>query len=56
MTRKTCIFRKEKYTITRSYLPRMDKLFEWGVIKAGDAVVIKNFDNSEATVIDTKTV
>lgn len=34
----------------------MDKLFEWGVIKSGDAVVIKNFDNSEAVVIDTKIV
>lgn len=47
---------KRNTPITRSYLPRMDKLFEWGVIKAGDAVVIKNFENSEAVVIDTKTV
>ncbi|WP_242849749.1 hypothetical protein [Clostridium novyi] len=34
----------------------MDKLFEWGIIKAGDVVVIKNRDNSEATVIDSKYV
>ncbi len=47
---------KRNTPITRSYLPRMDKLFEWGVIKAGDTVVIKNFENSEATVIDTKNV
>jgi CxxC motif-containing protein len=47
---------KRNTPITRSYLPRMDKLFEWGIIKAGDMVVIKNFDNSEAAVIDTKNV
>jgi CxxC motif-containing protein len=47
---------KRDTPITRSYLPRMDKLFEWGVIKSGDTVIIKNFDNSEAIVIDTKTV
>ena len=47
---------KRNTPITRSYLPRMDKLFEWGVIKSGDIVVIKNFDNSEAVVINTKTV
>ncbi|WP_242839914.1 hypothetical protein [Clostridium botulinum] len=36
--------------------PGMDKLFEWGIIKGGDAVVIKNRDDSEATVIDSKYV
>ncbi|MFD3156749.1 hypothetical protein ACFIJ5_07805 [Haloimpatiens sp. FM7330] len=41
---------------TRTILPGMDKLFEWGIIKAGDAVVIKNRDNSEAAVIDSKYV
>lgn len=39
--------------ITRTYLPRMDKLFEWGIIKFGDIVEIKNADNSEAKVIDS---
>ncbi|NFV11767.1 hypothetical protein FDG09_02235 [Clostridium sporogenes] len=34
----------------------MDRLFEWGAIKSGDDVVIKNRDNSEATVIDSKYV
>ncbi|WP_080745786.1 hypothetical protein [Clostridium novyi] len=34
----------------------MDKLFEWGIIKAGDAIVIKNRYNKEATVIDSKYV
>jgi len=47
---------KRNTPITRSYLPRMDKLFEWGVIKSGDTVVIKNFDSSEAVVIDTRYV
>lgn len=43
-------------SITRTYLPRMDKLFEWGVLKTGDMVVIKNFDNSDALVKDTRSV
>ncbi|WP_053241271.1 hypothetical protein [Clostridium sp. DMHC 10] len=34
----------------------MDKLFEWGIIKSGDIVVIKNSENSEATVVDAKYV
>ena len=34
----------------------MDKLFEWGIIKAGDIVEIKNWDNSEDRVIDLKYV
>ncbi|MFD3156676.1 hypothetical protein ACFIJ5_07410 [Haloimpatiens sp. FM7330] len=47
---------KKNTSITRTILPGMDKLFEWGIIKTGDAVVIKNRDNSEATVIDSKYV
>ncbi|NFH30723.1 hypothetical protein FDC49_00655 [Clostridium sporogenes] len=47
---------KSATTITRNTFPGMDKLFEWGIIKAGDAVLIKNRDNSEATVIDSKYV
>ncbi len=47
---------KRNTPITRSYLPRMDKLFEWSIVKAGDTVVIKNFDNSQAIVIDSKYV
>lgn len=55
--KKRQVYSEKKNTpITRSYLPRMDKLFEWGVIKCEDTVVIKNFDNSDATVIDTKNV
>lgn len=55
--KKRAVYSEKRNTpITRSYLPRMDKLFEWGVIKTGDTVVIKNFDNSEAVVIDTKYV
>ncbi|HCL4447780.1 TPA: hypothetical protein N2D04_003841 [Clostridium botulinum] len=47
---------KRDVSINRTTLPGMDKLFEWGIIKAGDAVVIKNRDNSEAIVIDSKYV
>lgn len=47
---------KSATPITRNTFPGMDKLFEWGIIKAGDAVLIKNRDNSEATVIDSKYV
>lgn len=55
--KKRAVYSEKRNTsITRAYLPRMDKLFEWGVIKAGDVVVIKNFENSEAIVIDIKTV
>ena len=51
----TYVTKRDK-SITRTTLPGMDKLFEWGIIEAGDAVVIKNRDNSEATVIDSKYV
>lgn len=47
---------KSATPITRNTFPGMDKLFEWGIIKGGYAVVIKNRDNSEATVIDSKYV
>lgn len=47
---------KRDTPITRTTLPGMDKLFEWGIIKEGDSVVIKNVDTSEATVIDSKYV
>jgi hypothetical protein len=40
----------------RKSLPRMPMLFEWGILKAGDVVQIKNYPDSEAKVIDTKTV
>jgi len=29
----------------------MDKLFEWGLLKAGDIVVIKNFDDGDEEVV-----
>lgn len=38
--------------ITRTSLPRMDKLFDWQIIKAGDSLEIKTFENSEAIIID----
>ena len=42
--------------ISRNYLPRMDKLFQWGLLKKDDLVVVRNFENSEAVVKDTKSV
>lgn len=43
-------------SITRTYLPRMDKLFEWGIIKKGDIISIRNFEDSDAEVKDVKYV
>ncbi|WP_082761295.1 hypothetical protein [Clostridium sp. ATCC 25772] len=47
---------KNDTSITRTILPGTDKLFQWGIIKSGNILVIKNRDNSEATVIDSKYV
>ncbi|WP_282804358.1 hypothetical protein [Clostridium tetani] len=47
---------KRDTPIARTILSGMDKLFELGIIKAVDSVVIKNRDNSETTVIDSKYV
>lgn len=40
----------------RATLPKMPKLFEWGLIKAGDAVFISKFPDQKANVIDPNTV
>jgi len=45
-----------KTRVTRSILPKMDKLFEWGVIKAGDDLVIKNREANKGVAIDSKYV
>lgn len=42
--------------IKRAYLPRMDKLFEWGILKEGDQLSILKRENSQATVKDEKRV
>jgi hypothetical protein len=42
--------------IKRTVLPRMGKLFEWDIIHSGDQIKIKNYDDSEAEVIDTNSV
>lgn len=34
----------------------MATLFDWKLLKSGDTLEIKNFEKSEATVIDSKTV
>ncbi|MEG4028169.1 MULTISPECIES: hypothetical protein [unclassified Microcoleus] len=36
----------------RTWLPRMDQLFDWELIKAGDSIEIKEFESSEAIIID----
>jgi len=36
----------------RTWLPRMDELFEWQLIKAGDSLEIKDFESSEAIIVD----
>lgn len=54
--KKPSTLEKTINSITRTYLPRMDKLFEWGLIKKDDTVEIKNFVNSEAKVNDSRSV
>lgn len=41
---------------TRANLPRMNKLIQWGLIKPGDVLEIVNHVDSEAEVVDHKTV
>lgn len=40
----------------KQYLPRMDKLFEWGILKKGDVLSIKGKEDSDAKVIDSREV
>lgn len=49
---------KATSNITRTNLPRMQKLLEWNLLRKGDKIFIKNYDvsESEAEVIDSKTV
>ncbi|WP_081109557.1 PDDEXK family nuclease [Gluconobacter oxydans] len=42
--------------INRRTLPRMNKLMEWGIIKPGMILHIKNYPEQTAEVIDSKTV
>jgi hypothetical protein len=37
-------------------LPRMSKLIEWGIVHPGDQLTLNGFEQSDATVIDAKTV
>jgi hypothetical protein len=41
---------------TRTSLPRMQQLMEWGIVFQDMKLTLKGFDNSEATVQDAKTV
>ena len=47
---------KSKVNSTRTTLPNMKKLFEWGILKKGDEIEIKGNSESRATIIDTKKV
>lgn len=47
---------KIKSEVTRTTLPTMSKLFEWGIIKEGDEIRIKDSENSTAKVVDSKKV
>jgi RecB family endonuclease NucS len=38
--------------IKRNYKPRIQKMFEWGLLKKGDQLKIKNVDDSIATIED----
>lgn len=40
----------------RTQKPKMDKLFEWDIVRPGYKMFIKGVEDSEATVIDDKTV
>jgi hypothetical protein len=48
--------KSSKARAKRTYLPRMDKLFEWGLIKPGIRIKIRNFDDSEAETVDENKV
>ncbi len=40
----------------KTFLPRMNKLFEWGLIKSGVKIKIRNHSDSEAEVVNEKMV
>lgn len=42
--------------ISRTYLPRMDKLFEWDIVRPGDVVYVSKWPDQKADVISQKTV
>lgn len=41
---------------SRRSLPRMRKLMEWGIVAAGDVLCLKNYQDSEATLVDANIV
>jgi len=45
-----------KSQYVRTNLPRINMLFEWKIIKKGDKLSIRNFDDSKATVVDDRFV
>lgn len=56
-SRKKVVYSEKRNTpIKRASLPGMDRLFEWGIIKAGDIVEVRNRENTDAIFIDSKYV
>jgi hypothetical protein len=47
---------KSDFKKTRTNLPRMAKLVEWGIVAEGMKLTLKGFDDSEAVVKDAKSV
>ena len=45
-----------KTRVVRSTLPKMDKLFDWGIIKKGELLYIKNRKDHKGIAIDSKYV
>jgi len=43
-------------TRTRTTLPKMRELMEWGLVKPGDVLTIWKYPDSDAVVVDSKTV
>lgn len=40
----------------RAYLPRMDRLIEWGIVAPGDTITIRSVPNSTAEIVSDKRV
>ncbi len=52
----TSIQTGKKGDSVRNYYPRMNKLLEWGIVKPGDPLIIRNYEDSRAEILDDKYV
>ncbi len=53
---KQSTYRNPTTSAKRNYLPRMNKLFEWGLVKENDILIIKGKEHSKAVVQNDKQV